>query len=438
MSRIQGERVFCHQCQNEWDRAHGGLICPRCEGDFTEILEPGALPSTYDFNHEPSPSASPEPPLPPLEPLRDHNPWADTTRTDDDGNFTTFEFTSNGGSGRMMFSTRMWSPDGRNVRLDDLLDSAVEDVEMEELLTHLVEQQNRGGPLPFSPLGFPGAEAGPGLHGPPPHMQPASLQDLFSLILQSMQPGMMPGQDPDDRRRLGQPPLPFDLLHHMLNPGNARTGDAVYSQEAFDRIMTQLMEQNNAGSAPPPASEDAIRSLKKKRVDREMLGDDGKAECSICMDNVDVGQEVTVLPCNHWFHGECVISWLKEHDTCPHCRKPITNSEEGRRPEPSRRRSRRASSVSSPRAYQPEGSRYNPIPVPESPSALRDARQQYYGRRRDYESHRPEHHRHSSSQSDLRRHSSRSHHGGNGGSRGGGGNSGGGVTGWIRDHLPFS
>ncbi|KIW72692.1 hypothetical protein PV04_00869 [Phialophora macrospora] len=412
MSRIQGERVFCHQCQNEWDRAHGGLICPRCEGDFTEILEPGAVPSTYDFDHEPSPSPSPSPPSPPLNPLRDHNPWADTALNDDDGNFTTFEFTSNGGSGRMMFSTRTWRPDGRN---------------------------NQGGPLPFSPFGFPSGDTGPAMHTPPTHMQPAaSLQDLFSLIFQSMQPGMMPGQDPDDRRRLGQPPLPFDLLNHMLNPGNARTGDVVYSQEAFDRIMTQLMEQNNASSAPPPASEDAIRALKKKRIDREMLGEDGKAECSICMDNVELGQEVTVLPCNHWFHGECVTSWLKEHDTCPHCRKPITKPEEGSRPEPSRRRSRRASSLSSPRAYQPEGSRYNPIPIPESPSALRDARQQYYGRRRDYDTDRPEHHRHSSSQSDLRRHGSRSHHGGNGGSRSGGGNSGGGVTGWLRDHLPFS
>lgn len=247
-----------------------------------------------------------------------------------------------------------------------------------------------------------------------------------------MQPGLMPGQS-GARQRPGQPPLPFDLLNQMLNPGNARTGDTVYSQEAFDRIMTQLMEQNNASTAPPPASEDAIRSLKKQKVDREMLGDDGNAECSICMDNVEIGQEVTVLPCKHWFHGDCVTSWLKEHDTCPHCRKPISESE-AQRPESSRRRSRRASSVSSPRA---SGSRYNPISIPESPSELRNARQQYYSsRRQDPDSERPGNHRDSSSQSDIRRHSSRSHHS-TSGNRGGEG-SGGGVSGWIRDHLPFS
>jgi E3 ubiquitin-protein ligase RNF115/126 len=210
----------------------------------------------------------------------------------------------------------------------------------------------------------------------------------------------------------------------------------VYSQEAFDRIMTELMEQQNGSTAPPPASEAAIRSLPKKKVDRSMLGEDGKAECSICMDSVELGNEVTLLPCNHWFHGDCVTSWLKEHDTCPHCRKPISNNDEQQRPGTSRRRSRRASSLSSPRPNPSDGSRSNPISIPESPSELRNARQQYYGRRRDTEPERPATHRHSSSQSDLRRHSSRSHHSSSGSNRGGANN--GGVTGWIRDHLPFS
>ena len=234
-----------------------------------------------------------------------------------------------------------------------------------------------------------------------------------------MQPGMVSGPGGDGRRGPGQTPLPFDLLQQMLNPENARSGDAVYSQEAFDRIMTQLMEQQNGSTAPPPASDEAIRSLGKKKVDREMLGEDGKAECSICMDNVELGSEVTFLPCNHWFHGDCVISWLKEHDTCPHCRKPISDADAGQRPEPSRRRSRRASSLSSPRPYPPDGTRYNPTPIPESPSELRNARQEYYNRRRERDEDRPDAHRHSSSHSDLRRHSSRSHRSSNGQDRGG-------------------
>ena len=47
LRRLDGERVFCHQCSNEWDRARGGLQCPRCEGEFTEIVSPQSINVRY-------------------------------------------------------------------------------------------------------------------------------------------------------------------------------------------------------------------------------------------------------------------------------------------------------------------------------------------------------------------------------------------------------
>lgn len=32
------EVVFCHQCQNEWFRQNGSLVCPQCDGEITEIV----------------------------------------------------------------------------------------------------------------------------------------------------------------------------------------------------------------------------------------------------------------------------------------------------------------------------------------------------------------------------------------------------------------
>lgn len=104
---------------------------------------------------------------------------------------------------------------------------------------------------------------------------------------------------------------------------NAVHGDAVYSQEHFDQIISQLMEAHPQSNAAPPATEDAIEKLEKKKLDKEMMGESGKAECTICIDDMTIGDEVTVLPCKHWFHGECVVLWLKEHNTCPICRSPI-------------------------------------------------------------------------------------------------------------------
>ena len=116
-------------------------------------------------------------------------------------------------------------------------------------------------------------------------------------------------------------PNPLAMLSTLLNMD--RHGDAVYSQEELDRVISQLVEQNTNGSAPPPASQNAIQNLPKKKVDQEMLGSEGKAECSICMDPVELGTEVTVLPCKHWFHYNCIELWLNQHNTCPHCRRGI-------------------------------------------------------------------------------------------------------------------
>ncbi|MCJ1370422.1 hypothetical protein MMC20_001635 [Loxospora ochrophaea] len=145
------------------------------------------------------------------------------------------------------------------------------------------------------------------------------LHGLLGTLLHGL--GTMQPNNPSNSPNA--PPNPFSIIASMLNPANAAHGDAVYSQEALDRIISQLMEQQNGSTAPGPASSAAIASLPKKPVDKSMLGSDGKAECSVCMDNVEVGDQVTVLPCSHWFHGDCVGAWLKEHDTCPHCRQGI-------------------------------------------------------------------------------------------------------------------
>lgn len=230
---------------------------------------------------------------------------------------------------------------------------------------------------------------------------------------------------------------PFAILSQLLNPANAQHGDAVFSQEALDRVISQLMEQNAGSTAPPPASEAAIRSLATRKVEESMMGNDGKAECSICMDNVEIGQEVTVLPCNHWFHGECVTAWLKEHDTCPHCRKGITKppgeaqrSQSEQPPSNNRRPSRRrTSSVTLPTNPEVEDSRRNQFTVSESPRDIRAARQHYF-ESRSIDHDRRQHNRPSSHDEGRRNGEGRT------GSRSSSGSNNGGVGGWFRNHLP--
>jgi len=222
------------------------------------------------------------------------------------------------------------------------------------------------------------------------------------------------GPPPGARGPGGQPPNPLAALFgNLMNPANAQQGDVVYSQEAFDRIMSQLMEQHQSGGAPGPATEAAIHALPKKKVTDAMLDETThQAECSICMDNVTVGEEVVVLPCSHWFHFVCAEAWLKEHDTCPVCRAGITPKEGSR--DTARAPTEEPLHDEDPflLARRESGTRDHPFVVPESPTSDRR---------------RPNPRRHSSDQrASLSRPYANT------------GNDGGGITGWARNLFSSS
>jgi hypothetical protein len=134
----------------------------------------------------------------------------------------------------------------------------------------------------------------------------------------------------------GSPPLPDfpialqQLLGALLNPNPASAvyGDHVATQEAMDRIISQLMEANPQSNAAPAASQGALDQLQRKKADDEIMnsGEGKAAECTICLTEVSRGEDVVILPCKHWFHDECGVMWLKQHNTCPVCRHPIEGS----------------------------------------------------------------------------------------------------------------
>lgn len=45
--------------------------------------------------------------------------------------------------------------------------------------------------------------------------------------------------------------------------------------------------------------------------------------CSICLENIKKCKSAHFLPCCHYFHKECVETWLENNVTCPECRIPI-------------------------------------------------------------------------------------------------------------------
>ncbi|KAL8941569.1 MAG: hypothetical protein Q9216_002159 [Gyalolechia sp. 2 TL-2023] len=345
--RPEGDLLYCHQCENQWRQNATGLRCPRCESEFVEAVENDDDPRVGQRGHD---DTEPRPDSLPQHPLHHLNPWARSRPRSGDGNIEHVEWNPSPGLHFSRTSYRSASPRGGfpgNDPLASLFQSMFD--------TPPMRGQQTGGPRPGNPF--------PTRFPAPPHQTPwvyqpqfpdprrnqpgygdrntysstrvwpappsptntgnSHLQEVMQTLFQNIaQPSDPNAPNTGPRATTGFPGLQ-QLFASVLNPASAVHGDVVYSEEALDRIISQFMEGQAGSSAPGPASAAAIEALPKKKIDKGMLGNDGKAECSVCMDSVDLDDEVTVLPCQHWFHGECVGAWLKEHDTCPHCRQGI-------------------------------------------------------------------------------------------------------------------
>ncbi|KAG8168276.1 hypothetical protein KVR01_003965 [Diaporthe batatas] len=349
------EVVFCHNCSNEWYNDEHGLQCPRCDSEICEIISPDNDPrditpespdsdilrgghfGPHDFGHNHGYG-------------HDHDRYSDPGE-DDIEDYLNPRSNIRSGPGGFMWSQRTWrSPDrqqdtpGENPGHPRPVEPSSE----QEIFQRFQETIQMVTGMP--PFGPPGRRAPPGDGSPGgggPGMRTTTYRSPSGHTSFTITTGAMPlrGVDQDDGfditfsnfmggggvhppRGAQNPGLAGglgDIFSLLLGPGamNAAHGDAVYTQEGLDRIITQLMETNPQSNAAPPASEEAIEKLEKKSLDRQMMGDSPKVECTICIDEMHLGDEVTVLPCKHWFHGECVVLWLKEHNTCPICRSPI-------------------------------------------------------------------------------------------------------------------
>lgn len=333
------EVVYCHTCSHEWYRDENpslSLVCPSCSGEITEIVEStndprfdngiGNFPNIFGNNQRGSDSDPEE---------------EDITNP----NFARAFRPAPSRPNRRQFNDgdQPGIPPGSDV-LSRFLEMMMDDLGGGRVVRDaqgppgLFGQNLTGEPRAGTRIHHTTYTSGPNTTtsvtfttGSVPLDGPAgNFGTLFGSLMGGPTGGPAGNQSAraEDAGPGGPPPFRFGhLLASILSPG-AFNGDAVHSQEELDRIITQLMEHTPSNAAPP-ASQSAIDKLEKKVVDIEMLGSDGKAECTICIDELNVGDEVTVLPCTHWYHGECVTLWLKEHNTCPICRKPVESQDAG-------------------------------------------------------------------------------------------------------------
>ena len=67
------------------------------------------------------------------------------------------------------------------------------------------------------------------------------------------------------------------------------------------------------------------KKIKKRKIkENELLENELLiTECSICLDSYEIGDTISILSCEHFYHTKCLNEWLNKKEECPLCREEI-------------------------------------------------------------------------------------------------------------------
>ncbi|GMP23072.1 hypothetical protein CsSME_00000809 [Camellia sinensis var. sinensis] len=81
---------------------------------------------------------------------------------------------------------------------------------------------------------------------------------------------------------------------------------------------------SHSGISSMQVASSSASAEKKQDIANAAVGSTKAAEdeltCSVCLEQVNVGELVRSLPCLHQFHAICIDPWLRQQGTCPVCK----------------------------------------------------------------------------------------------------------------------
>ena len=91
--------------------------------------------------------------------------------------------------------------------------------------------------------------------------------------------------------------------------------------ESFDEYVSQVH-----GSLDESEVDTAVEQVQRKAFVRTRSR--SQQQCTVCLDDVGIEEDAVQTRCQHLFHKECLIHWIKSSKTvaCPICRSKITQS----------------------------------------------------------------------------------------------------------------
>ncbi|KAL9645514.1 hypothetical protein ABK040_000579 [Willaertia magna] len=106
--------------------------------------------------------------------------------------------------------------------------------------------------------------------------------------------------------------------HYNNNPFFFNINDIL--NQSYQQYMQQQINKTTPTSNKIINELPSFQLTKERKEIMNQCGEHCDHSCSVCICDFEESENLIRLPCGHLFHKDCIMPWIKDHNSCPTCR----------------------------------------------------------------------------------------------------------------------
>uniref|UniRef100_A0A061S1N7 Zinc finger family protein n=1 Tax=Tetraselmis sp. GSL018 TaxID=582737 RepID=A0A061S1N7_9CHLO len=141
------------------------------------------------------------------------------------------------------------------------------------------------------------------------------------------------GGEPEGREGGERPPPPLPSLPCTGGEEDEEDAAGIHEVPEVEQMSYEslLALGDIAGRVSRGAAAGAVAAIRTARFAPKVGAgeDEDEEQCAVCRMEFEAGEELSLLPCGHGYHRECIQRWLEDNKACPVCNTELGDKTSG-------------------------------------------------------------------------------------------------------------